>query len=214
MEAVQRLKTPREFWLWVVKFAYLLIAVPALSCIGVAFFFMALSESGPLQTTDFTLSAFALAGVIGPCGLMMQGVLARRRVLKSITAALRSPNYFWPAEGYEQYHEGDGKYLGIDTERGTVLYVHHIRKGQVDVIALTMNDWTNREVDGKTFRLYTKLPELPRIEINTPWAQRWFDTLGAMEFKQYSTPLPFAEYVEGHREQIQEALSVRISKTR
>lgn len=104
----------------------------------------------------------------------------------------------------------DGKYLGIDSRNGTILYIHRIRKGQVDVVGMTMADWTNREIEGNMLRLYTKFPELPRIEIKTPWAQRWYDTLGAMEYKRYSTPKPFPEYVRDHVEQLEREHQIHI----
>ncbi|WP_164348675.1 plasmid IncI1-type surface exclusion protein ExcA, partial [Pseudomonas viridiflava] len=102
--------------------------------------------------------------------------------LSRVTEALKAKDVFWPDDGYEFYLVNDGKYFGIDTKNGAILYIHKIRKGQVDVVGLTMGDWTNRELEGNKLRLYTKFPELPCIEISTPWAQRWYDTLGAMEY--------------------------------
>lgn len=103
-----------------------------------------------------------------------------------------------------------GKYLGIDARNGTILYIHKIRKGQVDVVGLTMGDWTNREVEGNKLRLYTKFPELPCIEISTPWAQRWYDTLGAMEYKRYTTAKPFGLYVREHAEKLERENKIHI----
>ncbi|CVH45841.1 MULTISPECIES: plasmid IncI1-type surface exclusion protein ExcA [Serratia] len=200
---VQRLKTTREGWAWVFKILYMVLALPCLLFLALA---SLLTLSDVLKSGDlYQLFFYGLiwAAILIPVAIFTKQVISKRRILKVITNDVKDPEYFMPEQGYEMYHEGDGKYLGIDIKRGTILYVHRIRKGEVDVVGLDMKDWTNREVEGKMFRLYTKLPELPRIEIATPWAQRWFDTLGSMEFKQYQPAMPFSEYVDIHREQLE-----------
>ncbi|KWT07152.1 plasmid IncI1-type surface exclusion protein ExcA [Pseudomonas amygdali] len=212
---VQRLKTAKEGWFWIVKIFYMLFAFPFAVLVGVPSLFIA---SSLIEEKDFTTLGFCSMlwlGVLIPMGIFIYGVLSRRRLLKRVTRAIKSPQFFNPDPTHEIYHEGDGKYLGIDTKNGTILYVHRIRKGQVDVVALTMDDWTNREVEGKgILRLYTKHPDLPRIEIGTPLAQLWYDTLGAMEHKQkqYSTPQPFNRYVHDRLEALERDLNVQIPR--
>ncbi|MEL5525155.1 plasmid IncI1-type surface exclusion protein ExcA [Serratia ureilytica] len=209
---VQRLKTTREGWAWVFKILYMVLALPCLLFLALA---SLLTLSDVLKSSDlYQLFFYGLiwAAILIPVAIFTKQVISKRRILKVITNDVKDPEYFMPEQGYEMYHEGDGKYLGIDIKRGTILYVHRIRKGEVDVVGLDMKDWTNREVEGKMFRLYTKLPELPRIEIATPWAQRWFDTLGSMEFKQYQPAMPFSEYVDIHREQLERENHIAIPR--
>ncbi|QNL02918.1 plasmid IncI1-type surface exclusion protein ExcA (plasmid) [Serratia marcescens] len=209
---VQRLKTTREGWAWVFKILYMVLALPCLLFLALA---SLLTLSDVLKNGDlYQLFFYGLiwAAILIPVAIFTKQVISKRRILKVITNDVKDPEYFMPEQGYEMYHEGDGKYLGIDIKRGTILYVHRIRKGEVDVVGLDMKDWTNREVEGKMFRLYTKLPELPRIEISTPWAQRWFDTLGSMEFKQYQPAMPFSEYVDIHREQLERENHIAIPR--
>ncbi|CAK6500927.1 MULTISPECIES: plasmid IncI1-type surface exclusion protein ExcA [Serratia] len=209
---VQRLKTTREGWSWVFKILYMVLALPCLLFLALA---SLLTLSDVLKSGDlYQLFFYGLiwAAILIPVAIFTKQVISKRRILKVITNDVKDPEYFMPEQGYEMYHEGDGKYLGIDIKRGTILYVHRIRKGEVDVVGLDMKDWTNREVEGKMFRLYTKLPELPRIEIATPWAQRWFDTLGSMEFKQYQLAMPFSEYVDIHREQLERENHIAIPR--
>ncbi|WP_431225925.1 plasmid IncI1-type surface exclusion protein ExcA (plasmid) [Serratia sp. L9] len=209
---VQRLKTTREGWAWVLKILYMVLAVPCLLFLALA---SLLTLSDVLKNGDlYQLFFYGMiwSALLIPVGIFAKRVISKRRILKIITNDIKHPDYFMPEHGYEMFHEGDGKYLGIDIKRGTILYVHRIRKGEVDVIGLDMNDWTNREVEGKMLRLYTKLPELPRIEIATPWAQRWFDTLGSMEFKQYQPAMPFSEYVDIHREQLERENHIAIPR--
>ncbi|MEA9996472.1 plasmid IncI1-type surface exclusion protein ExcA [Pseudomonas sp. AA4] len=192
---VQRLKTAKEGWFWLAKMVYL-FTLPFLLFIGVVTLYALHSPRAEAKIAGLPLfSLLVWVGVMIPVAVFVYGIFSRRRLLKSITTSLRSAEYFNPDATYEMYHEGDGKYLGIDINNGTILYVHKIRKGEVDVVPLTMDDWINREVEGKMLRIYTKLPQLPRIEIATPWAQRWYDSLGAMEFNRRTTPHPFASYV-------------------
>lgn len=210
---VQRLKTAKEGWLWMVKFLYMLIGFPSALLIGIPSLFLVPSL---LEQKNFATLAFCsmlwLAALV-PVVIFLRGVLSRRRLLKQITKAIKAPQFFNPDDANEMYHEGDGKYLGIDTKNGTILYVHRIRKGHLDVVALTMNDWTNREVEGKgILRLYTKFPDLARIEIGTPWAQRWYDTLGAMEHKQYANAQAFKQHVHHRLEALERDLNVQIPR--
>ncbi|MFA0940962.1 plasmid IncI1-type surface exclusion protein ExcA [Pseudomonas tremae] len=212
---VQRLKTAKEGWIVVFKGLYL-IAFPFLLIFAILFLIAAIGS----MPSKFGSEALVLSGIIWTPILIslfifFRGVFSRRRLLKQITTAIKASQFFDPDPTHEIYHEGDGKYLGIDTQNGTILYVHRIRKGQVDVVALTMDDWTNREVEGKgILRLYTKHPDLPRIEIGTPLAQLWYDTLGAMEHKQkqYSTPQPFNRYVHDRLEALERDLNVQIPR--
>ncbi|WP_183136534.1 plasmid IncI1-type surface exclusion protein ExcA, partial [Pseudomonas amygdali] len=134
---VQRLKTAKEGWFWIVKIFYMLFAFPFAVLVGVPSLFIA---SSLIEEKDFTTLGFCSMlwlGVLIPMGIFIYGVLSRRRLLKRVTRAIKSPQFFNPDPTNEIYHEGDGKYLGIDTKNGTILYVHRIRKGQVDVVALT-----------------------------------------------------------------------------
>lgn len=209
---IQRQKSAIYPLMTVIK-AFYMIAFPFLVALGIGFIYMFYD--------DFTSQSFLMKNdaivmlgwwsiIIIPLAIFVHGIISRRRLLKRITAMLRTPQYFWPKKWNYIYHEGEGKYFGIDTENGTILYVHRIRKGVVDVVGLTMKDWTNREVEGKMLRLYTKFPDLPRIEIPSPLAQQWFDTLGAMQYKTFSTPLPFREYVADHLDTIERNCHVQV----
>ncbi|EPM65638.1 putative exclusion-determining protein [Pseudomonas syringae pv. theae ICMP 3923] len=208
-KSVQRLKTPREAWLGIIRTLYMLFGFPFLLFIG-----LVLVIPDTSRVPGETLGASIIwTGILLSIGIFFSGVFSRRRLLNDTTDALRDPAYFSPGEGYEFFQQKAGKYLGIDTRNGTILYVHRIRKGQVDVVALTMDDWTNCEVEGTNiFRLYTKYSDVPRLEIKTPWAERWYDTIGAMKHKQYSTPRPFSMYVAEHIEKLERDNNIHIPK--
>jgi hypothetical protein len=196
---VNRLKTHRESLVVLIKAAYLLVGFPLLLLCGTVMLFSVTSDrTNHRMQGDVAGTVFIWAAILIPVGMFMYSIVSRRSLLRKVVGTLRSPEYFAPEETNELYHVGDGKYLGIDIRNGTMLYVHKIRSGQMDVIGLTMADWTSKEVQGNVFKLYTKHPELPMIKIRTPWAMRWYDTLDAMTTKRYHTPQPFPQYVATH----------------
>ncbi len=213
MASVQRLKSPKEGWFQVVKITYRLIALPFLLFMG-TMSLLVLPSAEPGQDTYDSLALVAMfwIPVIIPLMMFIVSFRGRSKLLKSITRALKSKELFLPDEAFEFFLVNDGKYLGIDTRNGTILYIHIIRKGHVDVVGLTMGDWTNRELEGNKLRLYTKFPELPCIEISTPWAQRWYDTMGAMEYKRFDTPKPFGQHVNEHVEALERVNNICIPK--
>lgn len=211
MATVHRLKTAKEGWFQVAKRTYFLLALPCLLLLGLLSL-MVLPGSMPGRETKDTLILIAMfwTPVVVPVLLLVSAARARRKLLNKILNSLKTKDVFWPEEGQELLQVSSGKYLGIDAKNGTILYVHRIRKGQVDVVGMTMGDWTNRELEGSVLRLYTKYPELPCIEISTPWAQRWYDTLGAMEYKRYQSATLFKKYVIDHIETLERDNKIQI----
>jgi len=211
MVANNRLKTGWETFFKSASVLYMLSAFPLALIMGLLMVFVAMPNI--LRDKDIglmVLCALFWLGVLLPIAIIVFRTLRRRRQLRKIVTTLRHPQYFCPESHLEMFHEGEGKYLGIDVTHGTILYVHRIRQGTVDIVALTSKDWTNLEVQGKKLRINTRLVDLPRIEFATPWAERWYDTLGAMQYKEYSTPFPFTEFVESYTQQIERSNSVNV----
>lgn len=213
MQPVQRLMNTKEGLFHIVKTLYLVLGVPFFLITGLLSL-VALAGSSPgKQTSDsWNLVAMFWTPIIIPLILFVMTSRTRGKLVKGILHTLKSREVFWPAEDCEFLIWNSGKYLGIDSQNGTILYVNRIRKGQVDVVGLTMGDWTRRELEGKKLRIYTKLPQLPCIEISTPWAQRWYDMLGAMEYQRYTTPKPFGQYVSEHVEALERENNIHIPK--
>lgn len=211
---VQRLQTPGEAWLGIFKTLYTLFAFPVLLLFGIAMLAMTTSSRTNHRLPGDELgTALIWVAILLSVGIFFHGIRSRKRTLHSITAAMRDPAVFSPDEGFEFYQQRAGKYLGIDTRNGTILYVHRIRKGQVDVVALTMNDWTHNEVEGTNiFRIFTQFTDLPRLEILCPWAGRWYDTLGVMRQKQYPNAEGFKQHVRDRLEVLERDLNVQIPR--
>lgn len=208
---MQRMKTAKEGWFGFFRIVFM-FCYPFLLLIACMLMYALTSSRAEAKINGLPqLTAMVWAVVLVPAVWFVYGIYSRRQLLKSITAELRDPQFFNPTPDFEMYHEGDGKYLGIDVNKGTILYVHKIRKGEVDVVALTMNDWTDREVEGRMFRLFTKFAQLPRIEIATPWADRWYDTLGAMDCQKYDGR-SFAQDVSRKLEQVERNHHIQIPR--
>lgn len=162
-----------------------------------------------------TLNVWALLwlAVLVPVLMLIVRLRARKRMLRNLKDALSAPAIFNPDSAHEVYREGDGKYFGIDIKNGTVLYIHQVRKGQVDVIGMNSGDWTHHEVEGYRLRLYTKFPPFGCIEFTTAWAQRWFDTLGAMKDKPSMTTPLFSTYIDSRIEPLERDNKIHIPRT-
>ncbi|OJH81935.1 plasmid IncI1-type surface exclusion protein ExcA [Serratia marcescens] len=209
----QRLKTGKETLFYLVKLMYVILGLPCLVLLSVFGLIAVLGESRYSQGPSIVPFVVLIwSALVVPIAIFIYNVIRKRRLLKRLVPTLKDTRYFDPQPGYEIYHEGDGKYFGIDLIRGTMLYVHRIRKGEVDVLGLDMSSWTDREVEGNLLRLYTRIPELPKLQIGTPWAQRWFDTLGAMENRDYQTPTPYATFVAERYAQLEQANNIKIPR--
>ncbi len=202
MKAVQRTDSRLDKLRLLVRFAYYFLALPCL------LFFMAASliiysgnQPGGHDDVDMAVFfIFVWCAVLIPFGIRRYGKISRRRQLQKMVAMLSSPERFSPQKQHQVLDAGRGKYLGVDTERGTILYIHIVKKGLVDVVGLTMQGWTNRELEGTELRLYTRMPDVPVLSVyaHQTVARELFNTLGAMSHNSYSEPFPkepWPEYV-------------------
>lgn len=201
MKIVQRTDSKIET-LWVIlRFVYYFLALPCLlflalaSLVGIFGNTMVRADGG-----YYYFSALLWAAIIIPLGYRRFCILNRRRQLKQMVNLLTSAERFSPQKQHQVMDAGRGKYLGIDTQRGTILYIHMVKKGIIDVIGLTMQDWTNRELESSALRLYTRMPDVPVLSVyaHSTVAKELFNTLGAMSHNSYSEPFPkepWQEYV-------------------
>lgn len=194
MKLVQRHDSKFEN-LWVVaKFIYYFLALPCLIFFAIASLTIYLGKQ-PGGHEDPAMAGFFILiwiALVVPLGFRRYGKVSRRRQLKKMVALLTSDERFSPQKQHQVMDGGRGKYLGIDTKSGNILYIHMVKKGVVDVIGLTMRDWTERELEGSTLRLNTKSPEVPVLSINAhaTVTKELFNTLGAMSHNGYTESFP------------------------
>lgn len=212
MNSSSREKTLGEALLGLLKIAYA-VCVPFLLIFGVITLFALSSNRAEANVGGLPLfSVIIWMAIIVPIALYLKGRKSRADQVKSILKSLKSDSFFQPEKGNETNSASSGKYFGIDARNGTLLYIHVIRRGQVDVVGMTMADWTQRELEDKKLRLYTKFVGLPCIEIASYESRRWYDTLGAMEHKRYNTPKPFGQYVSEHVGALERENNIHIPK--
>ena len=172
--------------------AYYYIALPCALIFAAITLVVGLGSSYryTLYATDYFLLGLMWATILVPLTYRRMSLNSRRNKIKKMVTLLSSVERFMPQK--EILNAAHGKYLGIDTKSGNILYIHMVKKGFVDVIGLTMSDWTNRELEGSTLRLYTRNTDLPVLSINAPplIAKELFDILGAMDGKGYSEAFP------------------------
>ena len=193
MKTVQRHDNWLDYIWALTRVAYYFLGLPCL--IFVAFASVIIySSKGPTEPGVGMGVFFILVwcGILVPLCYRRFSIIRRRHQLKKMVALLTSDERFSPLKQHQMMDAGQGKYLGIDTRSGNILYVHMVKKGIVDVIGLTMRDWTERELEGSTLRINTKMPEVPVLSINAhpTVSKELFNTLGAMSHNSYVESFP------------------------
>lgn len=201
MKTVQRHDNKVDLFWAFTRVLYYFLGLPSLIFLALASIII-YSSNGPNGRDPDMAYLFVMiwAGILIPLGYRHYSIRARRLKLCKIVSMLSSAERFSPQKQHQVLDAGRGKYIGIDTQRGTILYIHMVKKGVIDVMGLTMNDWTDRELEGSALRLYTRMPDVPVLSVfaHPTVAKDLFNTLGAMVHKSYSEPFPdepWAEYV-------------------
>ncbi|WP_164886596.1 plasmid IncI1-type surface exclusion protein ExcA [Pantoea ananatis] len=194
MKSVQRHDSINEKLWTLVKFVYYFLALPCLIFFAAVSFLIYLGKQPGGHDDPNMAGFFVLVWIALTVHLAFHrySKVTRRRQLKKMVALLTSDERFSPLKQHQVMDAGQGKYLGIDTRSGNILYVHMVKKGIVDVIGLTMRDWTERELEGSTLRINTKMPDVPVLSINAhpTVSKELFNTLGAMSHNSYAESFP------------------------
>lgn len=201
MKTVQRTDTKAETLWVIVKFAYYFLALPFLIIMAPITLIGTFGHTMSKPDEEFYAFTFGVwAALIIPLSIRHFVKLSRRRRLDKMVALLSRPDRFSPQKQHQVMDVGGGKYFGIDTRHGTLLYIHRVKKDVIDVIGLSMKDWTRRQLEGSALRLYTRMPDMPVLSIHAhpSVARVLFDTLDAMSHNHYDDPFPDAwpEYVK------------------
>ncbi len=192
MKNVERQETKLGYFQALIKTFYYVLALPCLLILGVITLIISSSDSFhyKLYSTDYVLLTLLWLAILIPLSVRQYGKFSRRHKLQKMVNMLSRPDRFNPEKQHQVLNSGQGKYLGIDTKNGTILYIHIVKKGMIDVIGLDMQSWKNRELEGSALRLYTCMPDVPVLSVYAPpiVAKKLFDTLGAMSHNTYGSP--------------------------
>lgn len=193
MKAVQRHDNWLDFTWAIIRVIYYFLGLPSLIFLAFASVII-YSNNGPSGPNGSLTFLFLLVwcGILLPLGYRSFSINRRRRQLKQMVNLLTNDERFSPQKQHQVLDAGRGKYLGIDTKHGTILYIHMVKKGIVDVMGLTMDDWSDSEHEGSTLRIKTKNPDVPVLSINAhpTVASQLLNTLGAMSHNSYFEPFP------------------------
>lgn len=193
MKTVQRHDNWSDFIRAIIKTAYYFLYLPCALIIAALTALVSLgSSSHSLYGTDYFLLSLLWLSILVPLGYRRLVITNKRQKLSKMVALLTSDDRFSPLKQHQVMDAGQGKYLGIDIKSGNILFIHMVKKGVVDVIGLTMRDWTERELEGSTLRINTKNPEVPVLSVNAhpTVARELFNTLGAMGHNSYPESFP------------------------
>lgn len=170
--------------------------------------FQELINSKQKSITIFIILSFFFAIFI-----IANSIYRQRRNIKAFTSFFSESDLSTPqAHNIAMSRTGWG-YLGLDTKNGTMLYINHpdttifnfFFPKDVRVIGFGMYDWKSIEVDGNTLRIYTGIPELPSVSINTGKANQMYEKINAMRNKTWTYENNVPGYVEHHAKQIADA---------
>ena len=200
MKTVQRHENSFDYIWALIRSAYYFVLLPCAALVAAITLIIGLGSSFrySLFATDYLLLSLLWMTILIPLGYRWFSINTRRKKLNEMVSMLSSTERFSPKK--ESLNAGSGKYLGIDTKHGNILYIHMVKKGVVNVIGLTMSEWTNRELEGSALRLYTRNTELPVLSISghPNLVNEMFDILGAMSERSYTESFPqepWPEYV-------------------
>lgn len=189
MKKLNRQETKSGYFQALIKTFYYALILPCLLILGVITLIISSSDSFhyKLYSTDYVLLTLLWLGILLPLSVSQYGKYSRRHKLQKMVSMLTRADRFSPQKQHQVLDAGRGKYFGIDTKNGTILYIHMLKKGVIDVIGLDMQSWENRELEGNALRLYTRMPDVPVLSIYTQpiVAKELFDTLGAMAHNSY-----------------------------
>lgn len=205
MKTVQRHDTRLDFIWALTRIVYYFILLPCALLIAMITLIISINSSFrySLFTTDYFILAVLWLTVLIPLGFRRFAIVNRRHKLKKMVTIMSNPERFSPQKQHQVMDAGRGHYLGIDIQRGTILYIHMAKKGIIDVIGLTMSDWTNRELEGGVLQLYTRIPDVPVLSVyaHPTVSKGLFNTLGAMSHNSYTEPFPNEPWPEFVRQQ-------------
>lgn len=90
----------------------------------------------------------------------------RRATMQEVLDAVKATGCFSPEPGYEARSFWQSMYFGIDTRKGTMLYIRIYPGGVIDVIGFDIHNFTRTVVEGNRLSIYSKYVTLPCIVLD------------------------------------------------
>lgn len=159
------------------------------------------------------LSTLGLVILIGP---MVYSHNRNKKHLDKILSSIKRPSFFNPRESDEISYFSKSAYLGVDTQRGIILYINHVDnhglKFPTDMLIMGFdaNNWKNIELQGNTLKIYTGKPDIPYIGIQHSKAPLLFDKIAAIQGKNFNYEYSIPGYIEHSAKNITEKMGLNL----
>ena len=142
--------------------------------------------------------------------------IRHRKNLNGILTRLKSNLAYDPRPSDEYYGFNKVTYMGVDTQKGTILYIAHVdRTGNIFtkdmlIMGFDTSNWRNIELKGNSIKIYTKTPDIPFIEFSHKHASHLFETISAMKGRTYEYELNAPGYIEHMAKQITKKMGLNL----
>ncbi|MGQ3665383.1 hypothetical protein [Citrobacter braakii] len=196
-------KSPLDFLSFTLYFGMMFLALPTLALCTLGTFILAYFGHDTESTKLCVMFAFLF--IIPILIYKKIGMSYKKRTL-SIVNSFRSDLAFDPTPEHEFF--GHDVYLGVDTNRGTIVYIAHPSSNfftkDVLLVAFDNTSWSSIELINSTIpaiKINTKTPDIPHVTFTGKQARRIFDMINAMRSKNYQYDVSNPGYVEYKAEQ-------------
>jgi len=125
---------------------------------------------------------------------IIYSIWKQRRNIKAFTSFFQESELCAPSPQNIAMNRTGWGYLGVDTKKGTLLYINHPNTTifnfffprDVRVMGFGMYDWKSIEVEGNKLTIYTGNPELPSVSITTGKAGQMLEKINAMRNQNWN----------------------------
>ena len=166
--------------------------------------------------SDWAWLLFYTTVLISFIGIIIFTNLRHRRNLNGILSRLKSNLAYDPRSSDEYFGFNKVTYMGVDTQKGTILYIAHVdRTGNIFtrdmlIMGFDTSNWRNIELKGNSIKIYTKTPDIPFIEFSHKHASHLFETISAMKGRTYEYELSAPGYIEHMAKKITEDMGLNL----
>jgi hypothetical protein len=178
----------------VLSFGYLIFVLPF--HLGLAGWFYAMKDNARygIRPQDQPLVFFIWASLAIAFVLVAYSISKQRKNIKAFISFFRESELCAPSPQNIAMNRTGWGYLGLDTRKGTLLYINHpdttifnfFFPRDVRVMGFGMYDWKSIEVEGNKLTIYTGNPELPTVAITTGKAGEMLEKINAMRNQNWS----------------------------
>ncbi|GFN47216.1 plasmid IncI1-type surface exclusion protein ExcA [Candidatus Regiella insecticola] len=193
-------------------FWYVWAGIPILLFYGTAFTMMANDHRyNPARNQDIIFAWLCWAALVIPLAWYVIRYINKRCRLAKILSVIKSAESYDPAPENEIREMHSSAYFGIDTKRGTMLYIRLFNKKEIDIFGFNINNWRHCELTGTNkLRFYINSTEVPFIDIQHRRAWLLYEKICVMRNQQYHYPYHFPGYVEHNTERLSEKMGFKM----